>query len=224
MRVAGHVSVFEGETVGGVSCRIGGSLQVKRIDMSDTRSSLLLRMRDRSDSEAWGEFHKLYTPLLYRYARSRGLCREDAEEVRDQCLEQITRKIPSFEYDRRKGGFKNWLFRMARGKVIDLLRKHREQRVDSQVIQAVADSASAPEEHWAQIWKMEHLKFCVEQLRGSVSEKNYQAFCMLLFEGSSVTEVCERLHMKPDHVYKARFRVLERVRALMSELDPDSDV
>lgn len=195
-----------------------------RIDMSDTRSSLLLRIKDRGDSEAWGEFHKLYSPLLYRYARSRGLSREDAEEVRDQCLEQIARKISSFEYDKSKGGFKNWLFRMARGKVIDLLRKHREQRADSQAIQAVADTASAPEEHWAQIWKMEHLRFCVKQLEGSVSEKNYKAFCMLLFDGSSVTEVCKRLGMKADHVYKAKFRVLQRVRALMTELDPDSGV
>lgn len=192
--------------------------------MSDTRPSLLLRVRDRGDSEAWGEFHKLYAPLLYRYARSRGLSREDAEEVRDQCLERISQKIPSFEYDKHKGGFKNWLFRMARGKVIDLLRKHREQRADTQAIQEVVDPASAPDAHWSEVWKMEHLRYCVEQARESVSDKNYQAFCMLLYEGSSVQEVCDRLGMKADHVYKARFRVLQRVREIMNELDRDSDV
>ena len=41
--------------------------------MVTTSASLLLRLKDRSDAEAWSEFHKLYAPLLYRYAQGRGL-------------------------------------------------------------------------------------------------------------------------------------------------------
>ena len=72
--------------------------------MATTRASLLLRLKDPTDAEAWSEFHKLYAPLLYRYARRRGLSRDDAEEIRDQCLEVVTRKMPTFEYDKEKGG------------------------------------------------------------------------------------------------------------------------
>ena len=39
--------------------------------MTTTRATLLARLKNRSDAEAWTEFHKLYAPLLYRYARSR---------------------------------------------------------------------------------------------------------------------------------------------------------
>lgn len=52
--------------------------------MMATRASLLLNLKNRSDAEAWSEFLKLYAPLLYRYARARGLSRNDAKEVCDQ--------------------------------------------------------------------------------------------------------------------------------------------
>jgi DNA-directed RNA polymerase specialized sigma24 family protein len=78
--------------------------------MTTTRTTLLARVKNRSDAAAWDEFHQLYAPLLYRYARSRGLSREDAADVRDACLEVVARKIADFEYDRAKGGFKSWLY------------------------------------------------------------------------------------------------------------------
>lgn len=189
--------------------------------MSTTRASLLIRVKNHDDDTAWKEFHELYAPLLYRYARSRGLSREDAEEIRSQCLVVVTRKIASFEYDREKGGFKNWLYRIAHGKVVDLLRKRRENIADTNAIQALVDSAPSPDEYWQRHWKNEHLKYCVEQARASISKKNYEAFCMLLFEDASVEEVCDRLEMNPNQVYKAKSRVLQRVREIMSELDPD---
>lgn len=190
--------------------------------MTATRTTLLARVKDRSDAAAWDEFHRLYAPLLYRYARGRGLSREDAEDVRDACLEIVARKIGDFEYDRERGGFKNWLYRIASGKVIDLLRKRREKVADSQDIRGLVDPAPAPDELWDQQWRYEHLKYCVQAVRGSVSERNYQAFSMLLFDEVSVEEVCARLGMNANQVYKAKSRVLRRMREHLSEIDPDA--
>ena len=49
--------------------------------MTTTRTSLLMRIKDRRHEEAWGEFHELYAPLLHRCARGRGRAREDAVAV-----------------------------------------------------------------------------------------------------------------------------------------------
>ena len=192
--------------------------------MTTTRASLLLRIKNRSDAGAWAEFHKLYAPLLYRYARSRGLPRQDAEEVRDECLEVVARKIPRFDYDTEKGSFKNWLYRIASGKVIDLLRKHHERVADTQDLRDLRDAEPTPDELWEQHWKYEHLKRCVEQIRGSVSKMNYEAFHMLLFEECTVEEVCARLGLNANQVYKAKSRVLQRVRQKLTELDPDTTI
>ncbi len=46
-----------------------------------TRASLLLRLRDSQDHEAWVEFVSLYEPVTYRLLRRHGLQDADAREV-----------------------------------------------------------------------------------------------------------------------------------------------
>jgi DNA-directed RNA polymerase specialized sigma24 family protein len=78
------------------------------------------------------------------------------------------------------------------------------------------------DELWEQQWQQEHLRYCVEQVRASVSEVNYRAFHMLVFEEATVQQVCSRLGMNPNQVYKAKSRVLQRVRQRLAELDSDA--
>ena len=192
--------------------------------MATTRGSLLARIKDRDDREAWQEFHTLYAPLLYRYARRRGLSQADAEETRDQCLEVIARKMPAFEYDKEKGGFKNWLHRIVDNKVVDLLRKRRERIVDSGDIRKLRDPEPSPQEVWEQQWRNEHLKYCVEKARTRVSDRNFQVFHLLVLDGYTVEEVCAQLGLNPNQVYKAKARVLKHVAQMMAELDSDVPV
>jgi len=189
--------------------------------VNTTRASLLIRVKNRADGCAWEEFHQLYAPLLYRYARARGLDHQDAEEIRDECLLIIARKIGAFEYDKRKGGFKNWLYTIASGKVIDLLRSGRMPVANSHDMNGLSDPAATPDEAWERQWKDRHLRYCVEQVRGSVSEANYRAFHLLVLEGCSVEEVCTSLDMNANRVYKAKSRVLRVVRCKLAELAPD---
>ena len=49
-------------------------------DSPTTRPSLLVRLRDPQDALAWGQFVDLYAPLVYGYARKRGLQDADAQK------------------------------------------------------------------------------------------------------------------------------------------------
>jgi RNA polymerase sigma-70 factor (ECF subfamily) len=186
--------------------------------MNTTRASLLIRVKNPRDTQAWAQFYDLYGPLLYRYARAKGLSHEDAEDVQSTCYEQIVRQIRHFDYDRQKGGFKAWLRTLVARRVTDLLRKHREPVADSQDIRAASDPEPAPDELWEQHWKLQHLRYCVEQVRDLVSPDTFQAFQMLIQEGSSVPNVCERLGWNANQVYKAKARVLQLVRQQMATL------
>ena len=192
--------------------------------MTTTRSTLLKRIKDRSDVEAWQEFHKLYAPFMYRYARGRGLSRQDAEEVRDQCLEIVARKIASFDYVKARGGFKNWLRRIVTRRVIDLIRKRREKTAGTDQLRALRASELQPDEVWEQEWKREHLKYCVNRVRNLVSEQSFRAFRLLVFEGYTVADVCSRLSLNANQVYKAKSRVLQHVREMLTEVGVESVV
>lgn len=186
--------------------------------MDSTQSTLLDRVRDPADASAWREFYGLYAPLLYRFARARGLSRQDAEEIRDECLAVLARKLPTFDYARDRGGFKNWLWTMVVRKVIDQARKRRDVSAKTSVLRRVKTREPSPEEVWEKHWLREHLKYCVDRVRGDVSEQNYAAFRMLMLEEATVPEICKKLGVNRNQVYKAKARVLQRVREQMLEL------
>jgi len=188
-----------------------------------TRSTLLARVKNRSDASAWEEFYSLYAPLLYRYARTQGLNREAAEDIRDECLAIVAKRMPEFRYQRERGGFKGWLRRIVRYRVIDRLRKRKEVQPDTALLSMAEAADDAPDEVWDRVWRQQHLKHCVELVRDEVSYESYAAFCMLLFDERPVEEVCGKLNMNANQVYKAKSRVLQRVRQRMAELGAESD-
>lgn len=188
--------------------------------MQTTRKTLLARVKDRADAEAWRQFHELYAPLIYRYARRKGLLRDDAEEIRDQCMAVVVERIGGFEYDAARGGFKRWLYGIALHKVADLYGRRRERNLDSAAMGELQDDGPTPDEVWEQSWRQEHLKYGIELARGSFGDRDYKAFCMLLFDDATVYDVCSALEMNPNQVYIAKSRVLKAVREKLAELDP----
>jgi RNA polymerase sigma-70 factor (ECF subfamily) len=189
--------------------------------MDTTRASLLIRIKDARDTQAWSQFHDLYAPLLYRYARARGLGHEDAEDVRSKCYEAIVRQVPHFDYDRQKGGFKAWLRTLVNRRVVDLWRIRREVRADTCELQELAADDETAAELWEQQWRQQHLRFCVDQARNFVSEQTFEAFRLLTKEDCSVPDVCQRLGMNANQVYKAKANVLAAVQELIGTLLPD---
>ncbi len=61
--------------------------------MEDTRSTLLVRLRDPTDQDAWRTFDELYRPMLVGYACARGLDQADAEDVAQQCIQAVLKQI-----------------------------------------------------------------------------------------------------------------------------------
>ena len=190
--------------------------------MSSTRVTLLERVRDQRDEGAWQQFFELYAPLLYRYARSRGLGHDDAQEVRDRCLATLTRRLQAFRYDQTRGRFKTWLYRVVRDAVIDLVRQQRRrppgEPLDSDGWGALPDGGDGPDALWERAWLHEHLLHAFERLRPSLTPRHDQVFRMLLLQGASIAEVCAALDLRPAQVHKARAHVLARLRKEVGRL------
>ena len=84
------------------------------IEVPTTRVSLLVRIRDLRDSNAWGEFVEIYGPVVYDYGRRRGLQDADAADMTQDVLRSVAGTIGDFRYDPRRGSFRSWLFTVAR--------------------------------------------------------------------------------------------------------------
>jgi RNA polymerase sigma-70 factor (ECF subfamily) len=185
-----------------------------------THASLLARLRDPRDHDAWSRFLAQYGPLIDGYARRRGLTRSEAEEVRDACLEVLARKIPDFDYDPARGGFKAWLYRIASFKVVDALRLRR-RRGETLDEACVVDPSPGIDAAWEDEWRREHLRAGLEEVRKRVPVRVWQVFALIAHEGCTIDDVCLRLQLAPGQVYRARAQVLAHLRAYLAGFDAE---
>jgi RNA polymerase sigma-70 factor (ECF subfamily) len=81
------------------------------IESLETHASLILRLHDRANQQAWCEFVEIYQPLIYRLARYKGLQHADAED----------------------GRFRTWLQTIARNRIVNALSRQAADRASGEV-------------------------------------------------------------------------------------------
>ena len=90
-----------GRGAAGIAIQCGAIGEAPILDT--TRATLLERIRDRADGEAWRQFDAIYRPMLMRFGQGCGLDHAGAEDVTQHCMSAIHRHIDGFDYDPKKG-------------------------------------------------------------------------------------------------------------------------
>jgi DNA-directed RNA polymerase specialized sigma24 family protein len=98
---------------------------MRRDEVIPTRASLLERLKDLGDASSWDEFHRTYRELIFSVARRAGLNETEADEVVQDTLISVAKKMPGFTYDPAKDSFKGWLLTVTRWRILDQLEKRR---------------------------------------------------------------------------------------------------
>jgi len=189
-----------------------------------TRASLLLRLRDSQDRDAWAEFVSLYEQTIYRLLRHNGLQDADAREVLQELFLIVNKNIDRFEYDRDKGTFRGWLRRVTRNLVINWL-KHRDRRLTPRGgtdMQSMLDLIPADGPESTQFDKEFHrtvFQRAAEKVRSEFHSETWQAFWETGVLGISPADTAKKLGMSVGAVRVAKCRVLARLRSAVTELE-----
>jgi RNA polymerase sigma factor (sigma-70 family) len=188
-----------------------------------TRASLLVRLRDQRDEQAWRQFIDLYTPMVYRYARKQGLQDADAADLSQEVLRVVAGAIGRLEYDPDRGAFRNWLFTIVRQRLSNWRRAQRVRLSgsgDSATHRLLEECpAEAQEAQWQNEWQDRLFARACEQVRRDVNDATWQAFWKTAMEGRRGQEVAADLGMSIAAVYLARRRVLARLKELVQSAE-----
>ncbi len=195
-----------------------------------TRVTLLTRLRDGQDADAWREFFDLYGPVVYRFARNRGLQDADAADLMQDVLRSVARNAHRMEYDPKRGTFRGWLYTVTRNKIYNFLssQKNRPRASgDSDAYErlqaAPAREEDGPDADWEREYQQRLTDRAMDQVKGEFQTATWQAFWGTAVEGKPAGEVGVGLKMSPGAVYVAKSRVLARLRDAVRKMVDEED-
>lgn len=189
-----------------------------------TRYSLLARLGQPADEQAWQEFMAIYEPLVYRLARRRGFQHADADDLCQEVFRAMANAIERWQQRPDRGSFRAWLFHIARNVMINALR-HRQRHpggVGGRDVQRLLDQQPADDQE-SRLLSIEYERhlfhWAAEEVKKEFRQTTWQAFWQTGVEGRKPTDVAKELGLSVGAVYIARSRVMARLREKIEEVE-----
>jgi RNA polymerase sigma factor (sigma-70 family) len=188
-----------------------------------TSPTLLARLRhDPSNEAAWDEFVEHYGRHIYRWCRNWRLQDADAEDVAQEILLKLARKLRDFAYN-PQSSFRGYLKTVAHhawrdfvdGQGID--RPIADERIWEllQSVEAREDLIQKLEE----AFDYELLEAAKVQVRLRVAPHTWEAFHLVAIDGVPVAEVAARVNMQVAMVYVAKSKVQKMLQEEIQKLE-----
>lgn len=186
--------------------------------MTETSVSLLDTLKANADDAAWQRLVRVYSPLIRGWLRRYATAEHEMDDLVQEVLTVVVRRLPEFERQPRTGAFRCWLRTITVNCLRDFWRARRirpQVTGDSdfqQTLNQLADSTSG----LSKMWDEEHDRHVTERLleliKPSFSDKTWQAFKAVAIEDRAATDVAKELDMTVNAVFIAKSRVLSRLR------------
>ncbi len=191
-----------------------------------TRHSLVSRLREFEDSDAWQRFFDTYAGVILACARNAGLSPTESDEALQETLVSVAKEMPDFRYDPAKGSFKGWLFKITRRRIADQFRRRvREAGQASASLEQVQEQPDIGEDPlqriWEDEWRQNELQLAVDRVKKKVSARQWQMYDLSALKGWPMERVCATLGVNRAQVYMAKMRIGRTLKAEVRNLPPD---
>jgi RNA polymerase sigma-70 factor (ECF subfamily) len=180
--------------------------------MHTTSVSLLERLRRPEETEAWPRFVRLYTPLLFYWARRTGLSQDDAADLVQEVLVVLVQKLPTFQHDPGKS-FRGWLRTITLNKWRERARRKKlpatrddDPRLSDVAAPPAGDAFEEQEYHRQLVCR------ALAIMQAEFEPTTWRACFEFVVSGRPAAEVAAELGVRVDVVYSAKSRVLRRLR------------
>jgi RNA polymerase sigma-70 factor (ECF subfamily) len=185
--------------------------------MDETRQSLLIRAQT-GEADAWRDLTDLYRPLIIRWLNRQGVPAVAVDDLSQDVLLSVVKHLPSFDHSGHRGAFRSWLRTIVCSRTTDYWRASGARARTSggggavDALEQIAD----PDSDLNRQWDEEHDRYVLGCLLDAVEEEfepaTLRAFRRLALDGAGGAEVAEELGMSVAAVYRAKSRVLQRIR------------
>ena len=194
-------------------------------EMEKTSASLLLRMRDPSEAD-WRRFYDTYQAPVVRYGQKLGLSTHESYDVLQETMITLMDKMEQFEYDPKRGKFRNFLLTIVHRKALRAMKRTKklaEFSIEGDERMIVDEHDPAEEDE--QRWKMSLLETCLDRLRAdtALDPTTVEIFEAVAISGRKPREVAEQYNTNENNVYQIKNRLVGRLKKEMARLLASGD-
>jgi RNA polymerase sigma-70 factor (ECF subfamily) len=187
------------------------------MDVHTTHVSLLQALAAGNQSAAWRDFSERYGELIRVFARGRGLQTADCDDVVQDVLIELTRQLPSFEYDAARGRFRGFLKTITLHIIYKRFRRVadriRPEALDTQIASACDDPTI--DQTWEAEWRNYHVRQAMQTIDAEFNENDRLAFQQYAVSGQDAKRTAESLGLTIEQVYQAKSRITRRLSELI---------
>jgi RNA polymerase sigma-70 factor (ECF subfamily) len=188
-------------------------------DPLPTRASLVSRLKHWDDQESWRDFFSTYWKLIYNVATKAGLDDSSAQDVVQETIIAVARKLRDFKYDPQIGSFKAWLLTITRRRILDHFRAgYRDLSLSKKADDGQADRATPllaripdPGQAWECLWDEEWEKnlweVALENAKKKTRPRQYQIFDCFVLKNWPMQQVKTQLGVSSGQIYFAKYKV-----------------
>lgn len=190
--------------------------------MSDTyltRQTLLKKLKDSDSESSWEEFYKYYKKFIYSIIIKMGVNESDSDDLAQKTLLKIWQALPNFDYNQKKGYFRNWLYTITRNTVISFIKANKNLLKNQQEFKSISERHGTAEIN--KIIHNEWEKYISERAFNTIKEKvSVQALeCFQAgLRNEPVAETAEKLGLEENTVYIYKNRVKQKLYAEIRNL------
>jgi RNA polymerase sigma-70 factor (ECF subfamily) len=179
--------------------------------MWTTPPSLLERLHNSPEREAWQKFVAMYTPLLFAWATRLGLGGHDAADLVQDVFTVLVEELPRFRYDAGKS-FRGWLKTI----LLNRWRKDQRRRAAAKVVADPDLTALAGVEDLPDFEDEEYRLYVARRalalMQAEFQPVTWKACWEFVVRDRPAAEVAAELGITTNAVYLAKGRVLRRLR------------
>jgi RNA polymerase sigma-70 factor, ECF subfamily len=184
-----------------------------------TSNTLLEGLQRRSSEVAWQRMVDLYSPLIRNWLKRYALMDQDSEDLVQEVLAIVVRKLPDFRRKPQIGSFRRWLRNITVNCLRDFWRAQRFRPrggTSEEGFAGILDQLEDPESALSKFWDKEHDEYVTRRLlaliRPQFEAKTWLAFQRVALEGVSADQVAADLGLSVNAVFIAKSRVLHMLR------------
>ncbi len=198
--------------------------------LMDTSGSLIHNAGSDPQSEAWFRFFDVYEPLIAGWARRCGVNQSEVPDITQEVLKTVVAELKEFKHNGRPGAFRNWLKLIT----VNRCRRYWEQKKrrpntkqteDRESGTNVLDQLEDPSSDLSKLWDREHERHTLTRILKAV-ENDFDPATIEIFSRNVLADelpgdIAKDLDIPVGRIYKAKFRVMNRLQQEATRLIDD---